>query len=632
MSFIHDERSMSTLQNKSQQWLAQAQQAFVRHPIELILATIAAITGTLLIGNSFTNDVAQKLAATFFPNVVLALIITYAISILHHFKVLDAKARWAMSGSFLMAVGAFATMAFEYKQESSWWTWGALVVAATLGFSLLPLARTSDPMARRRWFWNFNVLAVIQIALSAGFLLAMYLGLGLAFKAVNLLFNVHMPGRWMGYLGMWLGCFVFPWMIVSGSASLEKAGDLVDHGTRRLISIACHGLFLPLMLLYLAILYVYNIQILIDGLNQAPKNIMSPVILAAAGLQLASMFFGEQLRHGAKGAQSWFVRIIETLPALFIPLFPMAIWAVWIRVEQYGWTQFRYMRMLVLIILVVIFGMATVQKIRRRPQPLAAMAAIMASAMLLSTIGPWSAHDVTWRSQMMRLKQSMLKQGNIMTKSKNVFHLPIAKLQNKSVSYEDRQQLNLLCNKFGTEKLKPHFDALEHHHKPIKSCHELLTLTNFSNYKNTTKRHMQYVELDHRLKTPTEFQHSVIFASRKVWLGYDTTKHLADGFGAQLVYKQNTKTITLMVDKQPVAEASLESLEQHVQRCGLTCDKAKLLKQQAPTQLALITPAQRTVGYISLSRLHIRKREEQPLQLDNIRFSLILDRQVVSLD
>ena len=43
--------------------------------------------------------------------------------------------------------------------------------------------------------------------------------------------------------------------------------------------------------------------------------------------------------------------VLRAFPVAFVPIVPFGIWAVWQRIAQYGWTEFRYARMAALVCL-----------------------------------------------------------------------------------------------------------------------------------------------------------------------------------------------------------------------------------------------------------------------------------------
>src|SRR5690625_7090576 len=132
-----------------------------------------------------------------------------------------------------------------------------------------------------------------------------------------------------------------------------------------------------------------------------PIYLISPVVLGAGALTLAATLLVEPL-HGRDDAIT-LTRFVRTLPPLLLPLTGLALWAVLIRVGQYGRTAFRYVRVLAILLLGAFALAGSWRLILRRLPPLTALPAIAAATLAIATIGPLSAPAVSLRSQETRL-------------------------------------------------------------------------------------------------------------------------------------------------------------------------------------------------------------------------------------
>jgi len=80
-------------------------------------------------------------------------------------------------------------------------------------------------------------------------------------------------------------------------------------------------------------------------------------------------------------------------------------------VDQYGWTEFRYMRLVALVLLGLWGAAAAVQLVRRRRPPLLPLPAGLALVLLLCAVGPWSAMAVARRDQSAGLRALLAAAG-----------------------------------------------------------------------------------------------------------------------------------------------------------------------------------------------------------------------------
>lgn len=418
------------------------------NPAEVIIGISAATIMTMVIAHvEGMREAPQHLL----PMLLLGLIISHALSVMSLFNVITARVRWTLNAVYLAALGVYGFWGFDPSLNSDLWRWGLVVAASVCAFSLIPLTITRRLSASRELFWSINAKLIARIVIVSAYLLAMYLGLTLAWTAIRELLGVTLLGhRTPEYMFVWLFMGAGPWLIAAGMPKL-KAQDQLHANARRAIHLLVHALVMPLTLLYLGILYLYNIKIVIEGLAEAPKNIMSPLVLVAAGLVIVGMMLAEQLRLGATTARCTFVRVIEWLPTAFLPLLPLALWAVLIRVGQYGWTEFRYVRVAILVAVTAVFITATIQKLRGRQQPLAGIMAIFAITAILSAVGPWSAREVSLQDQLDRFKQEMKAQHQLSPQGQLLLAADPEKAN--AESSQRGRQFYYLCEHFGMQTI-----------------------------------------------------------------------------------------------------------------------------------------------------------------------------------
>ncbi len=378
--------------------LSGAMQTLRRNPAEVLLGLCAALFLSALVALEGSVDV--KRWAPVVLGAPLAVLGAYAASVMHQWGALSGRARWGLTGLVTIAALAYGVWGVDPNAQASLWRYGTLALASVGALSLVPLAikrRVGESLP----FWDFNALLVARVVACVAVCGGAWMGLGLAGGASELLLDVSWPEYGAVHLAIWTLVAPLPWLVAAGMPSLRA---LSDHETARLGALlrpVCTWLVTPLIGLYLLILYLYNARVLIAGLDEAPSNMMSPLVLVAAALIGAGLIVAEPVRRA--DPQGAFARMIRWLPAAFLPLLPLAMWAVMERVEQYGWTPFRYLRLVLLIALGLSFGLATARRLTQRAQPLHELIAILTSVAVVCTLGPLSAGEVSWRSQRGRL-------------------------------------------------------------------------------------------------------------------------------------------------------------------------------------------------------------------------------------
>ena len=424
-------------------------------PAEVLLGWSAALMMSWMVASS-RGELAYELGLRALPMAALGVVTSHAMSVLWRAQVITQRTRWALTLAYLAGLGVWGAWGFDPHAASDWWRWGLVSVAAISVFSLLPLALSRRQQVTRELFWTLNARHLARILTVGSYLMTLFLGLALAWAATDELLNLRVGGRHaLGHLAAWLFAGMGPWLVAAGLTRQDQPIATLRHELRQLISIVCHGLLMPLTLLYMGILALYNARILIVGLDQAPRNIMSPLVLVAAALIVVGMMLAEQLRQSATSARCVFVRVVEWLPTAFLPLLPLALWAVWVRVEQYGWTEFRYGRLSLLVALGAVFALSTVQKLRGRPQPLAGVMATFAIIAVLSALGPWSALDVSRRDQLGRLKTLMHARGQL-SPAGLMTPPPDGQL---NPDWQANERFSYVCEHFGPALLEAHMQS-----------------------------------------------------------------------------------------------------------------------------------------------------------------------------
>jgi hypothetical protein len=161
------------------------------------------------------------------------------------------------------------------------------------------------------------------------------------------------------------------------------------------------------VMVYLTILYAYGVKVL--ATQELPKNLVSPLVLAAGLLGMAGAILLEPLH--ADHEQRGLSLLVRWVPALLLPLLPFAFLAILMRQGQYGWTEFRYLRLAGTVLLAVVAVLGTVWAARKKMPPLASVPGILALGLLLVSVGPWSAQAVSRRDQQRRLRTALREAG-----------------------------------------------------------------------------------------------------------------------------------------------------------------------------------------------------------------------------
>lgn len=404
--------------------VADARGAFRAAPVEAMLALLAAATFSVGIARETWPDTSSRLLVTF----SLAIPATFAFTLLHALGALRAGMRWALSLAAVALAGAFAFGAYDPEYAAGEWQHALLLLTA----SLLPFAAITLGADRDRSWW-IQARLLLRVAVAAAYGVALFVGIAIAIFAIEQLFELDIDDDVYAHLAGWTFFALVPWIVVGGRAALIGPTSPRAEGARRVARLAATFFAAPFAVGYTAILYAYAVRVAVTG--EVPKNLLSPLVIGAGALWLLLAFLVEPIRadavedsagQGRDEGESTAAKtsaeapgstaltlLARWLPPALLPMLALGIWAVAVRIQQYGWTEFRYVRLAVLAALVVLAAAGTARLLmrsrgrvahgNRAPLSWSAVPAVLALAMFLSAVGPWSAPAVALRSQKARL-------------------------------------------------------------------------------------------------------------------------------------------------------------------------------------------------------------------------------------
>lgn len=376
-------------------YAADARAAFLHAPVEVALGVGLAVALSVQVrSKGFTDDEFARTAAS----VALALPLVFALSVLAVRGVIGAAARWAGTAAVLLACAAFGAFWLHDGRSAEGWRWALLAAAAVLLLAMTPALPWRERDRRRSWAfgWRLGVRAV-GIGLYAVALFGVLAG---AVGAVVSLFELPKPDHVYADLAGAVFFAFAPWIFVGGIQRLSAPPpDGVPEGVSRL----GRWLYVPVLVIYLAVLYAYAVKVLATG--ELPRNLVSPLVIAAGLLGLLGAVVLEPVHDDDE--HRGVSLLVRAVPALLLPLVPLALWALGARLGEYGWTEFRYVRMAVVAAIGVLAVLGTLRLVRRRRPLQGTVPAVFAAVALASALGPWSAPSVSRRDQTARLRAEL---------------------------------------------------------------------------------------------------------------------------------------------------------------------------------------------------------------------------------
>lgn len=372
----------------------------VRHtPVETLLALLLAGTASAGIADAFSDDVVARALMTG----ALALVAVFAVSAAHALRVFDTRTRWALTGTVLAVGAVYGIVQLDLDQVTEVWRWAFLGVAATMALVLVPVAARMGDVGPSERFWRYNLRLLSRVAVAYTYAMALYIGLSIALAAVDGLFHLAVGDDVFGHMFVWIVLALGTVLAAGGLSEVRRIGE--PFGAQTLVWNGRAGtfLFMPLVLVYLGIMYAYMARVLATG--EIPSNILSPLALGAGILGYLGLFLLQPQMH--RDDFKPLARVMRAFPVAFVPVVPLGLWAVWQRVDQYGWTEFRYARMAALLCLLAFSLAGAYRWVRRQEFSLVTGPAILGAAALIAAVGPFSAAEVSLRSQQERLRDAL---------------------------------------------------------------------------------------------------------------------------------------------------------------------------------------------------------------------------------
>jgi hypothetical protein len=321
--------------------------------------------------------------------------------------------------------------------------WLLLLFTAHMLVAIVPNASGDNVIA----FWQYNKTLFIRILITGLFAAIVFAGLAFALAALNNLFDMHVAGKRYGQLWAVVAGIFTTWSFLAGvPESTDKPGDLAEY-PRGMKMFALY-ILLPIVLVYLGILYAYMAKILISW--DWPQGWVSKLILGFSGAGILSLLLLYPLDRDTE--QPWIRKLRRWFYLSLAPLVIMLFLAVSRRVGEYGMTEGRYAAIglgVWLAIAIIYFLILPGKNIKFIPVSLCIGA-------LLMSFGPWGMFHIAEQSQTTRL-ETLLSKNSILVDGKV---RPVRGNLPRKDTREISAILGYLHDMHGYESIQPWFDEI----------------------------------------------------------------------------------------------------------------------------------------------------------------------------
>lgn len=419
----------------------QAKETFLRFPLAIISSALGAFVMIRIIGFSpeYYKEHSQfwyNLAMTF----SLALPLFISTSLYSEAKELKSLTKLLF---YVIASGILLLFYFTLSSETDFYDVGRYflyLIAFHLLVSFSPYIFTRNTSQTK--FWDFNQTIFLRIILSGLYSIVLYGGLSIAVLSFDKLFDIKIDGKRYMQLFLFIAGVFNTWFFCSGIPKLNIQNEFkFPKG----IKIFTQYVLLPIIVIYVVILYLYLFKIII--MWNLPVGWVSYLVIGFSTAGIFSLLIiyplvnSKEIKWVRIFSRTFFISLIPQIVLLYI--------AITVRTSEYGITERRYYVYVLavwLTITTLLYVIGNFRNIKYIPISLFLVS-------ILTSTGPWSAFNVSLNSQLNRLEE-ILKKNSILTDGNIV---PATKSLEKEEVQDVRSILNFLIERNKLNKIQPWF-------------------------------------------------------------------------------------------------------------------------------------------------------------------------------
>ncbi|WP_428743520.1 DUF4153 domain-containing protein [Tenacibaculum sp.] len=367
---------------------SKTKEAFKRFPLTLSWAII----GTLF--TLFTIE-ADTFDNAFNARVILTFVL--GISWLIATRFFKEQFKKNISWLFVITFGFLALFYFSFNIDNDRVHQNSIIrfVLYFIAGHLLVIVAPFIIKWNKSAYFNYLKSVFIAIVRSFFFSLILYLGIVLALLAVKHLFNVDFKGE--RFLQVFVICIgiVNTWIYLSDFP--KDIHNQIAINYTKALEVLVKYILIPLVILYLIILYAYSLKIVINW--NLPKGWVSYLVIALSFLGFIVQILINPIQktiasRAIRKFYPWFYYLL-------LPLLLLLFVAIFRRVNEYGITENRYF---VLTLAFWILAMTLYMLVSKRKK-IKAFPFSLAIIAIFVSFGFWGAFSVSTKSQVRQFEK-----------------------------------------------------------------------------------------------------------------------------------------------------------------------------------------------------------------------------------
>jgi hypothetical protein len=376
----------------------RARVTFERFPLVLIAAIGAATVLHRLADIDFDEAKGAQALYPILMTCVVAVPLFLSVRLIGESRTWPRVLRLAVPlGGLVALLVYYALLPYPIK--------GTSLVQFFLLFTFLHLVVSFVPFIGRRGeengFWQYNKVLFLRFATAALYSTVLWIGLALAIGACETLLDFDFDSEIYLQLWYWAVAVYNTWFFLAGIPEDVRGLQAVrDYPTA--LRVFSQYVLIPLVAIYLVILYAYLAKILIEW--NLPKGWVGYPVTGVAVTGMLAFLLVYPLREQAESA--WIATYAKYFNWLLLPLVGLMAVAIGTRIAEYGLTERRF---IAAVATAWLLGIAVYSAYRKRTD-IRAVPVSLAVVALLSTFGPWSATAVSRSNQLGRLRTMLVSE------------------------------------------------------------------------------------------------------------------------------------------------------------------------------------------------------------------------------
>jgi len=362
-----------------------------RFPVSVLCSVFLFVLGFVEINNlwNLPNEIAQDL----FVTLIAGFFLSGAVHLMGEARGVE---RIKTIGIAVLALAIMGGLIFttDRGQEERFF----IFILSTIALVLVApfIKQKNDDLS----FWCFARQVAFGAAISFIAAVILFGGAAGALASIGYLFEMKIHHDIYSTLWLFGATLVAPLYALSFVPTQFETKEQECHLPPQVGFIA-NWILAPLVAVYIAILYAYFIKIGVTW--DIPKNQLANMIAGFAFAGIATYMLAWPCVKEGK-ANALLAGLMKYLfPLLLIPVLVM-VYAIMIRVFDYGMTEKRYIVVVSALWLLFLFGGFIAKKLQLKHIMLS-----FAVLLFLSVVGPWGMTPVSQASQFNRLEEALLK-------------------------------------------------------------------------------------------------------------------------------------------------------------------------------------------------------------------------------